>query len=36
MYLNELTKKLFDINAKYGENITVNATQMSKRKHKTA
>ena len=29
MYLNELTKKLFDITAKYGENITINTTQMS-------
>ena len=30
MYLNELTKSLFDITAKYGKNITINAEQMSK------
>lgn len=29
MQLNELTKKLFDINAKYGKDITITAEQMS-------
>ena len=29
MQLNELTKKLFDINAKYDKDITIDAKQMS-------
>ncbi|MDA3053212.1 hypothetical protein OFO01_07390 [Campylobacter sp. JMF_01 NE2] len=33
MQLNELTKHLFDIAAKHGENITVNATQLSELFH---